>query len=160
MSNNKKYFLFQNPTQLLIQGQWWSMLSTHLLQAEQWWHLSGLKTLHIKQYLLLLFSGSPRWNPQKTGTCPGSVVILWKNAHMSSTNKRWKNASNIITRMLSIVRVCMNVKVVLTDSSWAPYHENISIVEQRDDHQHEQNKQVTDEFCRSHWQSSRHIWRI
>jgi hypothetical protein len=31
-----KYFLFQNPMQLLIQGQWWSMLRTHLLQAEQW----------------------------------------------------------------------------------------------------------------------------
>ena len=37
------------PTQLLIQGQWWSIFNTHLLQAEQWWQRSGLNTLHIKQ---------------------------------------------------------------------------------------------------------------
>jgi len=44
-----KNFRFQNPMQLFIQGQWWSMLSTQRLHAEQWWHLSGLKILHIRQ---------------------------------------------------------------------------------------------------------------
>jgi len=29
-----------NPTQLAIQGQWWSMFSTHRWQVEQWWHLN------------------------------------------------------------------------------------------------------------------------
>lgn len=34
-----KNFLLLNPTQLDIQGQWWSMLSTQRWQVEQWWHL-------------------------------------------------------------------------------------------------------------------------
>jgi hypothetical protein len=85
-NSRMKCFLFQNPMQLFIQGQWWSMFRIHLLHEEQWWHLSGLNTLHIKQYLLLLISESPYRNPysakmiyhmitQNTGTCPGSVNI-------------------------------------------------------------------------------------
>jgi hypothetical protein len=34
-----KNLRFVNPTQFDIQGQWWSMFSTHLWQVEQWWHL-------------------------------------------------------------------------------------------------------------------------
>jgi len=48
-SNRRKYLRFQKPTQLLIHGQWWSMLSTQRLHTEQWWHRSGLKMLHIRQ---------------------------------------------------------------------------------------------------------------
>jgi hypothetical protein len=31
-----KNFLFENPTQFDIQGQWWSMLRTQRWQVEQW----------------------------------------------------------------------------------------------------------------------------
>lgn len=34
---------------------------------------------------------------QNTGTCPGSVVIAWKNDHTSSTKNTWKNANSIST---------------------------------------------------------------
>lgn len=34
------------PTQLLIQGQWWSNLSTHWLHIAQWRDLADLITLH------------------------------------------------------------------------------------------------------------------
>lgn len=84
--SKRKNFLFQNPIQLLTQGQWWSIFSTHLLQVEQWWHLSGLNTLQIKQYLRLLLSLSPKWNPQNVGTCPGSLYIVLKKAHISMRN--------------------------------------------------------------------------
>ena len=80
-----KYFLFQNPTQLLIHGQWWSMFKTHLLQAEQWWHLSGLNTLHIRQYLRRLFSGSPRWKPyivkKRMISYPKNRNLTWISSH-------------------------------------------------------------------------------
>ena len=85
-----KNFRFQNPMQLLIQGQWWSMLRTQRLQAEQWWQRSGLKMLHIRQYRRLLFSGSPKWKPQNTGTCPGSVVIACTNDQTSIMKNTWK----------------------------------------------------------------------
>ena len=101
ISNSRKYFLFQKPTQLLIHGQWWSILSTHLLQAEQWWQRSGLNTLHIRQYLRLLFSLSPRWKPQNTGTWPGSVVIVWKNDHKSIVNIMLYTIRRATTRLSS-----------------------------------------------------------
>lgn len=40
--NSMKNFLLENPTQLDIQGQWWSILSTHRWQVEQWWHLNKM----------------------------------------------------------------------------------------------------------------------
>ena len=40
--NRIKNFLLKYPTQLLIQGQWWSIFNTHLLHVEQWWHLNYL----------------------------------------------------------------------------------------------------------------------
>lgn len=42
----RKNLWFRSPTQLLIQGQWWSNLSTHLLQIEQCFDLSVLITSH------------------------------------------------------------------------------------------------------------------
>ena len=83
MSIKIKNFLLKNPTQLFIHGQWWSILSTHLLQAEQWCDLSGLKIWHIRQYLLFFYSGSSRKYPQYNGTRPGSVNMVLRRDHIS-----------------------------------------------------------------------------
>jgi len=101
ISNKMKNLRFQKPMQLLIQGQWWSMFKTQRLHAEQWWQRSGLKILHIKQYRLLLFSGSPRWKPQNTGTCPGSVVIAYTKDQTSMIKNTWKIASKASTLISS-----------------------------------------------------------
>jgi len=34
------------PTQLFIQGQWWSMFITHCWHKEQWWPLIGFGNFH------------------------------------------------------------------------------------------------------------------
>ena len=114
MSKRMKNFLFQNPIQLLIHGQWWSILSTHLLQLEQWWHRSGLNILHIRQYLLLLFSGSPKWKPQNVGTCPGSVVIDWMNDHTSRMNSTWNTDNSNITFQSSVKKDNFSIYKSLT----------------------------------------------
>ena len=38
---------------------------------------------------------------QKTGTCPGSVVIAWKKDQTSMMKKRWKKARRINTGIFS-----------------------------------------------------------
>lgn len=35
--------------QLLIQGQWWSMQSTHRMHVVQWWDRSGFIRWQMKQ---------------------------------------------------------------------------------------------------------------
>tara|TARA_B110000285_G_scaffold215060_1_gene261031 strand:- start:249 stop:536 length:288 start_codon:yes stop_codon:yes gene_type:complete len=45
----KKALWLPAPTQLLIQGQWWSNLSTHVLQIEQCLDLADLITLQVGQ---------------------------------------------------------------------------------------------------------------
>ena len=50
MSSNMKNLRFQKPTQLLIQGQWWSIRRTHFLQMRQWWVRASLMRSHLKQY--------------------------------------------------------------------------------------------------------------
>lgn len=45
--NNTKNFWFVSPTQLLTQGQWWSIFRIHRLQTLQWWALSGLMLQHF-----------------------------------------------------------------------------------------------------------------
>ena len=89
INNRTNCFLFQNPIQLLTQGQWWSILSTHLLQFDQWCHLSGLNTFHMSQYRFRLDSWSPKWNPQKVGTWPGSPKIVWSKHQISINTKKW-----------------------------------------------------------------------
>ena len=37
------------PTQLFIQGQWWSMRETQRLQMRQWWEKGGLYDLQREQ---------------------------------------------------------------------------------------------------------------
>jgi len=54
--NYIKCFKLLNLMQLSIQGQRWSNFKTHILLTEQWWDLSGLKALHIKQYLFINLS--------------------------------------------------------------------------------------------------------
>ena len=46
---NILWFLY--PIQLPTQGQWWSILNTHVLQIEQWCERGGLKEVQLKQYL-------------------------------------------------------------------------------------------------------------
>ena len=41
-TKSKKYFWLRWPTVLLIQGQWWSMRSTHWSELESWCARSGL----------------------------------------------------------------------------------------------------------------------
>ena len=125
-----KNFLFQKPMQLFIHGQWWSIFNTHLLQAEQWWHLSGLNTLHMRQYLLRLFSGSPKWNPQNTGTYPGSVVIAWKNDHTSITNSTWKIVNKIPAYIFAIKYIVLNIKNSIFVKIWYSklYDNNMKII--------------------------------
>lgn len=40
---------FLNPTQFMIQGQWWSIFRTQVLHTRQWWHRSGLYLKHHLQ---------------------------------------------------------------------------------------------------------------
>ena len=42
-----KYFWFLSPTQLLIQGQWWSILRMHRLQIRQWCARGGRYISHL-----------------------------------------------------------------------------------------------------------------
>ena len=159
MSKSMKNLRFQNPTQLLIQGQWWSMLSTHLLQAEQWWHLSGLNTLHIRQYRLRLFSGSPRWKPQNTGTWPGSVVIDCMKDQNIRMKNRWKKASNTLTPKLSISIMKLNGSAVdwLTCSTRSPNYNDIGVVDHENNGKYKKHEQITNYFSRSHRKSSGHV---
>lgn len=43
-----KYFWFHCPTQLLIQGQWWSILKMHLPQMRQWCARGGRYISHLE----------------------------------------------------------------------------------------------------------------
>ena len=63
--NSKKAWWLRWPTQLTVQGQWWSILREHLLHWLQWPVLRGLKAsahlLHfsalrigLRQYMVLL----------------------------------------------------------------------------------------------------------
>ena len=54
IKNNKNAFLLFYPTQFDIQGQWWSILVTHLLHCRQWCDLGGLTPLQIVQVLYSL----------------------------------------------------------------------------------------------------------
>lgn len=45
--NRTKYFWLFSPTQLLTQGQWWSILRMHRLQTLQWCARSGLMLQHL-----------------------------------------------------------------------------------------------------------------
>ena len=121
MRSKMKNLRFQNPIQLLIHGQWWSMFSTHLLHEEQWWQRSGLNMLHMRQYRRRLFSGSPKWNPQKTGTCPGSVVIDWMKDQTSMKNKTWKTDKSRITLQSSITKKTEILVSCAGVSSFATY---------------------------------------
>ena len=47
----QKYLRFLSPTQLPIQGQWWSQVDTHLLQFLQCLDLRGCSMVHTVQYL-------------------------------------------------------------------------------------------------------------
>ena len=47
MRNWMKYFWFFSPTQLLIQGQWWSILRMQCLHILQWWALGGRYISHL-----------------------------------------------------------------------------------------------------------------
>ena len=76
--NRTKYFWFFSPTQLLIQGQWWSIFRMHRLQTLQWWARSGLMLQHLGQ----LYSTCPDVSCKLAmnslvalplGTAPGSV---------------------------------------------------------------------------------------
>ena len=48
---NTKDLWFLMPTQAFIKVQWWSNLSTQVLQNEQWEAKGGLVILHVLQYL-------------------------------------------------------------------------------------------------------------
>ena len=151
MSNNKKYLRFQKPMQLFIHGQWWSMFSTHLLQLEQWWHLSGLKMLHMRQYLRLLFSESPRWKPQNTGTWPGSVVIAWMKDHIIIMNMMWNNMSIAIVGVLSKTKGWLAKMCGFLTGLRKPYQEGVSIVDDDNHAQHEENEHVANYLVSNYW---------
>ena len=67
-----KYFWFLSPTQLFIQGQWWSILLMQCLQILQWCARGGLYISHlntidynmilIKSFILDFLAASPRAN--------------------------------------------------------------------------------------------------
>jgi hypothetical protein len=51
VKNTTNYRLFLFPTQLEIQGQWWSNSSTQTSHILQWWALNGLNILQVTQNL-------------------------------------------------------------------------------------------------------------
>ena len=156
MRSNKKNFLFQKPMQLLIHGQWWSMLRTHLLQLEQWWHLSGLKILHIRQYRRRFCSGSPRWNPQKTGTYPGSVVIACTKDQTSMMNTTWKNTIMTYVGTRSKQKVKLHLIKLHTWRRKAEY-EGVDVIDGDNGADAEKNERVTNYHVGRHGDTLWHL---
>ena len=137
--------------QLFIHGQWWSMFRTHLLQLEQWWHRSGLKMLHMRQYRRRLFSESPRWKPQNTGTWPGSVVIAWMKDHIIIMKIMWNMTSIAIVGVLSKAEEWLAKMYAFLTSFWKPYQEGISIINNDNHAQYEENEHVADYLVSDYW---------
>ena len=50
IKNRTKNLQLKKATQLLTQGQWWSIFRTQFPHIEQWWARSGLIMLHLSQY--------------------------------------------------------------------------------------------------------------
>ena len=65
--NCMKYFWFRSPTQLLIQGQWWSILLTQCLQILQWWARGGRYISHLGQNCTVLYSTAVQYRPGTDG---------------------------------------------------------------------------------------------
>ena len=64
--------MFARPTQLLIQGQWWSIFSTQRPQSEQWCARGGLKASHLWQCRA---ASSTQTGLAPRGTAPGLVSM-------------------------------------------------------------------------------------
>ena len=76
----RKYLWLRQPMQLLRKTQWWSNLSTHLLQKLQWAAVSGLKfSQQTQMKLSSRFSSSSRYSRPKKfrcfGTQPGLISV-------------------------------------------------------------------------------------
>ena len=82
--NTRKVLWLCTPTQLLIQGQWWSNLSTHLLQIAQCL-LRGVRKIsqsgHISQGCTLESTSIKGYFGRKI---PGSLELAVKNANAST----------------------------------------------------------------------------
>lgn len=75
------------PTQLLIQGQWWSNLSTHLLQVAQCLDLGVLMTSQSGHISAGCTFSSRLMNGNSGLMYPGSLLLAMKNA-IAKTNER------------------------------------------------------------------------
>ena len=64
VKSTKNFWLF-SPTQLLTQGQWWSIFRIHLWQTEQWCARSGLMLQHFGHWR--------RWGGRRRGGSGGKV---------------------------------------------------------------------------------------
>ena len=114
--------------------------------------------LHIKQYRRRLFSGSPKWKPQKTGTWPGSVVIDCMKDHMSMKNITLKTLNMTIMRKSSIQKLVSNGQISeLTFGFRKPYYKHKSVVDEANHESNEDNKDVANYDCRSYRKASWHV---
>ena len=82
-----KYFWFFSPTQLFIQGQWWSILLMQCLHILQWWALGGRYISHLVQIVQSSFGAMlppSLWLSEKSilwlgrGTIPGSKKYIYE----------------------------------------------------------------------------------
>ena len=116
--------------------------------------------LHMRQYRRRLFSGSPKWKPQKTGTCPGSVVIDWIKDQTSMKNKTWNTDKSRITLQSSVANkrnLSQAGVLILTFCFWKPNEECVSVIDQADYCSYKHDKDVANDDLRPYWQSARHF---
>ena len=99
--NSMKCFWLRKPTQLLIQGQWWSMFSMHFLQIVQWWALGGLTQSHTPQGMpsessaevsLVIVPGSvsteAAWQPAERQTVARNAIVRGRGSEYMSLRPR------------------------------------------------------------------------
>ena len=92
IKNRTKNLQLKKATQLLTQGQWWSIFRTQFPHIEQWWARSGLIMLHLSQY---------RTEPQTRSYTSTAVLMPTPTPLKSPPNKKGRKKS-IFYRILQI----------------------------------------------------------